>query len=505
MRWVPPLLALVAAVVAVTQYPNPALGLRIIIGLAGTALVWCAAAVLTHPLGWKVQRVAVVVALLVAVAMIYLVRIDGTTAELWPETRWRWSPTPDEIAATARDRKAAPVEAIAPVAPGDWPQFRGTAQESRLVGATVRTNWDKQPPKELWRKPIGPAWGSCIAVGDLLFTQEQRGPNEATICLKAESGDEVWADETPARFDEAISGVGPRGTPTYADGFVYAFGATGSLAKLDARTGKVAWKINAPAVAGSLPPNPFWGYASSPFIANGLVVVFLSGGPGKGTAAFKVADGSLAWVAGDGRHGYCAAHRTTLCGVDQLLMASDIGLEAHDPTTGRVLWSHLWPTRGNRSTQPILLGNDELLLPTGYGVGTQRLKVTKSGDRFGVSVVWESRKFKPYYNDAVFHNGLVFGFDDKAFVCLDPETGQHRWNAGAIFGFGQVLLLANSGMLVVQAESGKVALVEANGDDFVPVATLPAMARKSWNHPVIANGKLFVRNGSELVCFDVAK
>lgn len=506
VRWLVPMLALTAAGVAIALYSGPNLGLRIILHLLLVTILWTGSAVLTHRLGWSTQRAAVILALILSIGLTAMIRIDGTSADLWPETSWRWNPTNEQLAAIERAKsvRTAKVEPVAALANDDWPQFRGVAQESRIVGMKLNTDWGKKPPQELWRRRIGPAWGSCTVVGERLFTQEQRGPREAVVCLNTATGEELWSHETVARFEEAISGVGPRGTPTYADGFVYAFGATGKLCKLDAVTGKLMWEIDAPAVAESKPPSQFWGYASSPYVANGLAIVFLSGGPGKGTAAFQIRDGSLAWVAGDGRHGYSTAHKTKIAGVEQLLMSSDIGLESHDPISGQRLWIHRWPIRANRSTQPILLGNDELLLTTGYSEGTQKLKIAKSESGWNVTVVWQTKTLRPYYNDAVFHNGWLFGFDDSRFVCVDPQTGKQKWNAGAVHGFGQVLLLADSGMLVVQSENGKVHLVEANGDEYVPVATLPAFTRKTWNHPVIARGKLFVRNGEEIACFDVS-
>ena len=391
------------------------------------------------------------------------------------------------------------------IAPADWPQFRGPSQDSRVVGATIRTDWAENPPKEMWRKRIGPGWGTFSVVGDYLFTQEQRGPNEAVICLKADSGEQVWAYESPARFEDGNAGAGPRATPTVNEGSVFAFGATGKLVRLNASTGEKVWEVDAPKVTETKPPPQFWGYASSPYVANGLVVVFINGGvTGKGTAAFKVSDGSLAWASGIGNHGYCTAHRATICGVDQILMPSDKGLEAYELATGSILWTHKWPTPANRSTQPILLGNDELLLSTGYSLGVRKLKITKSGSDWNVVTVWESNKLRPYFNDAVQHNGLVYGFDDSSFVCLDPVTGKHKWKEGSKYGFGQVALLADQNLLVVMSEkAGTVSIVNANGDEFEELATFKALEGKTWNHPVVNRGKLYVRNGIEMACFDL--
>jgi outer membrane protein assembly factor BamB len=508
MRWLPVILVLAVATIATVLYPNINLGLRVLFCVLLAVLMWLVAAILTKPAGWTVQRGAIVGALVIALLTTVAIRIDGTNVELVPELSLRWQPTSEQLAKAERGASGEKVEGsklTLVAAPDDWTQFRGAKQDSRLTGVTIRTDWEKNPPKELWKRRIGPGWGSMTLVGDYLFTQEQREGNEAVVCLKADTGKEVWAYETPGRFAEAISGVGPRGTPTFHDGSLYTFGGMGTLTKLNAHDGQKIWEVETPAATDTKPPTPFWGYASSPVVIGDVVVVFINGGNGKGTAAFRTKDGGVAWTAGIGTHGYSTAHVATLCGVEQLLMASDKALESYDPKSGTVLWTHVWSTSGNRATQPILLGNDELLLTTGYSKGTQRLKITKSADAWNVSVLWESTKLKPYYNDSVLHNGLIYGFDDKAFVCFDPKTGKHRWNEGNVYGMGQVLLLADQNLLLVQAENGNVVLVETNGDEHMPVAKFKALTGKTWNHPVIHRGKLYVRNGEEIGCFDVSK
>lgn len=506
MRWMPVLILIMIAGLGFALYPGMNLGLRPLLCILGTVLVWNLTAILTSLLSWAVQRAAILSAMSICLVLTGAVRIDGTDTDLVPELSWRWTKTNEQKAFESIERSTGPVEPAAlAVKPGDWPQFRGLNQDSRLEGTSIRTDWSAQPPKELWRVLVGPGWGAVTVVGDFVFTHEQRLENEAVVCRSVSDGKEVWNWLTKARFAEAISGVGPRATPTFHQGSIYAFGATGKLCRLDARTGKELWVVDTPQVTGTTPPPAFWGYASSPLVTHGFVVVFINGASGKGTAAFRTEDGSLAWTAGDGSHGYCMAHRAILAGTEQLLMPSNFGLESIDPATGKLLWQYSWSTSANRSTQPILLGNDELLLPTGYSVGTRSLKV--SG---GTSTGWTvtpgepSRQLRPYYNDAVLHDGVVFGFNDSAFVCFDPKTGRNKWSAGSRYGFGQVLLLADQKMLLIQSESGNVSLVEANPREYVELARFKALTGKTWNHPVIAHGKLFVRNGQEMACFDVA-
>lgn len=237
-----------------------------------------------------------------------------------------------------------------------------------------------------------------------------------------------------------------------------------------------------------------------------MVVVFANAPGGKGTAAYRADTGEPAWTAGDGTFGYSSAHLAKLGGVEQILMISDVGIESYQPADGKLLWVHDWKQRGvNRVTQPAILSDTDVLIGTGVGQdqGTQRVRVTRSGDGWKTELVWSTRNMKPYFNDGVVHNGFLYGFDDKSFTCIDLKDGSRKWKTGTQYGHGQVLLLADQGLLVVQAVDGKVVLVEANPDEHVELAKFPALEGKTWNHPVVAHGKLFVRNGTEAAVYEL--
>ena len=114
--------------------------------------------------------------------------------------------------------------------------------------------------------------------------------------------------------------------------------------------------------------------------------------------------------------------------------------------------------------------------------------------------MWGTRAMRPYFNDGVVHKGHLFGFDGSRFCCINLEDGREVWKEGS-YGAGQVLLLADQGVLVVQADDGRVVLVEADPSGHAELGKLPAIKEKTWNHPVVAHGLLFVRNGHEAACY----
>jgi outer membrane protein assembly factor BamB len=432
---------------------------------------------------------------------------------LLPSFHWRWQLSAEDRFEQERAQRNNLTRAMASVPPaaiqvqpGDWPEFRGQERDSRVTGITIDTDWSAHPPKELWKRRVGPGWGSFAIVGDRLFTQEQRGGDEAVVCYSASTGDEIWEYRHPARFSEAMGGVGPRATPTIHDGFVYAQGATGKLVCLDAATGKQRWIADVTEnPGGKVPP---WGYSASPLVIDNVVVVY-AGADGKGTTAFRRDNGELAWAAGNATHCYSSPHRVTLGGVEQVLMVSDRGIESFRPADGTLLWEYAWPlAKGmNRVTQPALVSDTDLVMTTGVGSdqGIHRVRVTKQGETWNVTPVWTSRALKPYYNDGVVYRGHLYGFDGPRLCCLDLATGKLAWKDEGTYGHGQVLLLADSGVLLVQAVDGKLALVEASPKDGPnELAKIDALKGKTWNHPAVAHGKLFVRNAEQAACFQLA-
>jgi outer membrane protein assembly factor BamB len=235
------------------------------------------------------------------------------------------------------------------------------------------------------------------------------------------------------------------------------------------------------------------------------VTVFAGGPDGKSVLGYDAAAGEPAWSAGEGQFSYCSLHPARLHGVEQLLLATDRGLTAFQPATGSVLWRHSWPLDKGmaRVVQPTLVGDTDILLGTSFGLGTQRVHVRREGDVWTTQEVWRTRALKPYYNDLVVHQGHVYGFDVNFLTCVSLKDGKPKWKERG-YGNGQVLLLADQGLLLVLSERGAVALVEANPTSRKELGRFQALDDKTWNHPVIAHGKLFVRNGKEAACYELA-
>jgi outer membrane protein assembly factor BamB len=466
---------------------------------------------LSQRFSWRTQRIGAVVLLLGTLGLWCALRGEGVNGVVTPEFSWRWSPTAEEeyveflanqltadVASVDDDEAAMP--AVTEDASGDWIGFRGRDRDGRLSGVRIETDWEASPPQQLWRRPIGPAWSSFTVIGDRVYTQEQRGDQEVVLCLDAESGQELWAHMDETRFWEAMAGAGPRATPSFDQGRIYATGANGNLNCLDATTGDLIWSRNI-GVDGERGV-PEWGFASSPLIVDETVMVYAGGGDGKGILAYNKLDGELLWRAGDGTHSYSSPQLVTIAGTPQVLMQTERGVFSINPESGELLWSHEWLVEGmNRSVQPNVAG-DLVFLGTGFGLGTRAVSISRQGEAWDTMEQWTSRALKPYYNDFVIHDGYLYGFDGNIFACADVENGQRQWKRGR-YGNGQVLLIADQGLLLVLSEKGEVVILKASPEQLEELARLPAVTGKTWNHPVIAHGKLFVRNAEEAACFSL--
>lgn len=466
--------------------------------------------VLSRFLYWPARRAGLVIALLVGWGYLTLVRVDGVTGMLSSEMRFRWQPTPEQQflaqsriapSATPGSDEIASTETMT-VAPADWPSFRGPDRDSRLPGVKIPTDWNERPPRAVWRHRVGPGWSSFAVIGNRVYTQEQRGDEEAVICYDALTGKERWIHQNPARFTETISGPGPRGTPTFDRSRIYALGAAGALNCLDAVSGREIWKRNIVADSGATVPT--WGFSASPLVVDGIVTVFAGGPKGKAVVAYRADTGELAWSAGEGKLSYCSLQLAEFDGIKQFLVTSDAGATGFEPQTGEVLWHHDWPVEGlARCTQPAVVDGSDVLIGTGFGFGLRRVQIRREGDKWTAKEAWTSRAIKPYFNDLVIHNDHAYGFDSNIFMCVDlTQKGQGKWKARG-YGNGQVLLLPDQNLLLILSETGEVALVEATADGHKEHCRFQAIEGKTWNHPVLSHGRLFVRNGEEAACYEL--
>jgi outer membrane protein assembly factor BamB len=297
-----------------------------------------------------------------------------------------------------------------------------------------------------------------------------------------------------------MGGDGPRATPTWHEGRIYALGATGELRSLDAKTGKAAWSRNILKDNGA--QNLEWGMSGSPLIVDDKVIVLPGGTSGKSVAAYNRNTGQPVWQALNDKQAYVSPMLAELAGKRHVVVVTSsrvVGLEARD---GSIVWEYPWNTSmGINCSQPIVVSDNRLFISSGYGKGAALIELTRSGDNLSARTVWENTAMKNKFNSSVLHEGHIYGLDEGILTCVDVATGARKWKGGR-YGYGQLLLA--SGHLIVLSDTGELALVKATPDQHTEVAKFSALEGKTWNYPALAGGRLLVRNATHMACYNIS-
>jgi outer membrane protein assembly factor BamB len=468
--------------------------------LAGTLTgVWW---LLLSPFRWRTRLIGAAVAVLALVGLANVIVIEGGTdgAVTAVRTRWRWDPPRDaQLAPLAPVEK--PAVTLTATSPDDYPGFLGADRRGTITNVRLARDWEKQPPRQVWRQPIGAGWSAFAVVGPYAVTQEQRGPDELVTCYETATGKLLWSHADKVRFSETLGGDGPRATPTLIDGRVYALGATGILNCLEGADGKVVWRRDT--LVENNQENLEWAKSCSPLVTDGVVIVTLGKKAmtgGLSIIAYDQATGEPKWHAIDDKCGYGSPVLATLAGRKQVVQIFQNCAAGIDPKDGKVLWKYDWPGDMAKCPDAMPLDGDRVWLPSGYGFGNVMLQVKAKGDLQAVEEIWKGRGLSTRFTNPVAKDGYGYGLDEGVLACIDLATGERKWKNGR-YKHGQVLLVG--GVLLVQTEDGPVALAEASPAGFKELTRFDALNGKTWNTPVVAGKYLLVRNSEEAACYEL--
>ncbi len=420
-----------------------------------------------------------------------LFQMRGFTGDLAPHVTWRWS----SVASMSG------VGQFSDEPNRDYPQFLGPDRNATLTGIELESNWIENPPRLIWRIPVGEAWSAFAVVGRAALTQEQQGKDETVVCYDLLTGKEKWRHRARARYETAIAGIGPRATPTVSGNRVYAFGATGILTCLDLETGREIWSRDTVTETGARVKE--WGMSGSPLVVGDNVIVSPGGQNEQSLMAYHRETGVVIWGGGRARAGHSSPSLVAIAGMDQVLIFNKGQVAGHDPISGALLWEYPW-TSGmvQHVAQPIPLSEDRVFVSTGYGIGCELIQIAKGdGGEFTATRMWKSPRLKAKFANVVHKDGYIYGLDDGVLVCLDLSDGQRKWKRGR-YGHGQLILVDDH--LLIQSESGDIALVDASPVEHRERARFPALGSRTWNSPTLAAPYLLVRNDREAACYELA-
>jgi outer membrane protein assembly factor BamB len=382
-----------------------------------------------------------------------------------------------------------------------WTNFRGPKRDGNYEATPVLTSWPANGLSQLWKQPVGLGYASFSIADGRAYTIEQRRAQEVVVAYDVATGRELWTQAWNAAYNDE-TGDGPRATPTWDQGRLYALGATGELRCLDANSGAIIWGKNI--LADNQAHNLPWAMAASPLIVDDKVIVLPGGGNNKSVVAYNKMTGAPVWkVLGD-TQAYVSPMLVELADRRQIVVVSASRVFGLVPETGALLWSYPWNTdNGINVSQPIMVDKNRFFISSGYGKGAALIEVKGSGQSFTANMYWENINMKNKFNSSVFHNGYIYGLDEGILTCLDVNTGERKWKGGR-YGYGQVLL-ASGHLIVTNGDTGELALVKASPDQYVEVAHFSALQGQTWNYPAIADGRLLVRNANEMAAYDISR
>ncbi|MEY2600147.1 MAG: hypothetical protein RLZZ142_2406 [Verrucomicrobiota bacterium] len=379
----------------------------------------------------------------------------------------------------------------------EWAAYRGPSQN----GISSETAW-KVPAsaaREVWKAQVGIGTSSMTVSGGRLFTMGHLEGKDVVQCVEAETGREVWRYALAVSLDPNLFEGGPRSTPTVAGGVVYTLSHEGHLLCLKAADGKLLWQKHLVKDFGGKKPE--WGYSGSPTVSGDAVYVDC-GGEGASTLALNRHTGEVIWKSGSHGAGYATPLIVGAGAQRSLVLFKADALVGCDLQTGRELWRFPWKTSYDiNAATPLVVGEGRFLITSGYNTGAAVVAVDSGEAR----QVWRANVLRAHINSPVWVNGAVFGIDGNTgggnLVCVDPATGQKRWEERSVKGGA---LISAAGKLIVVSEKGDLVIAEANPEGFRPLHRQLVLTRRTWAQPTLSEGLLYLRdNQGQLVCLDL--
>jgi len=377
-----------------------------------------------------------------------------------------------------------------------WPQWRGPNRDGISKETGLLKQWPAEGPPLVWKATGAGAGYSSFSVADgKLYTMGLRGNREFVIAFDVATGKEVWATAHGSAFHND-RGNGPRGTPTIDGDRVYALGGNGDLSVLDARTGKIVWTKNVLKEFGG--SNITWGISESPLVIGNKLLVN-PGGPGASIVALNKADGSVIWKSQSDRAGYSSAIPVEVNGGTQVVFFTSeraVGLDLKD---GRLLWEYARPANNVANVATPIVRANRVFISSDYGTGGGVVEIKPDNK---AQELWFSKDMRNHHSSSVLIGDYLYGFSSAILTAIKFDTGEIAWRDRSV---GKGSLVYADGNLYCLSENGVVGLVEATPTGYkekgrfrIPQDQLP-----TWTHPVVAGGRLYLRDQDTIYAFDI--
>ena len=389
----------------------------------------------------------------------------------------------------------------------DWPRWRGASFDDQSKDTGLLKKWPAEGPKKVWLfEDAGLGYSGFAVVGDTLYTMGARDATEFVIAVDVKTGKEKWSAEAGPLLTNNW-GNGPRSTPTVDGDKVYAMSGKGHLSCLNAADGKLLWKVAMVEDLGGKIPG--WGYTESVLVDGNLVICTPGGSQGT-LAAFDKTTGKKVWQSGEWTDPaqYSSIIPATHNGARQLIQLTMQNVGAVNAADGKVLWKS--PFSGKTAVIPSPIFNDgQVFVAAGYGVGCKKVGIGPNNE---LTDGYSNTDMVNHHGGVLLYQDNLYGFcDGKGWTCMDFKTGAVKWQEKNALKKGAIHF-ADGCLYLLEEDSGNVVLADASPNGWkefsrfklTPQTTQRSKSGKIWTHPVVSNGKLYLRDQELLFCFDVS-
>jgi outer membrane protein assembly factor BamB len=389
---------------------------------------------------------------------------------------------------------------VAALDAADWPQWQGPDRTRISKETGLLKEWPAGGPRLVWTaNGLGSGFGSMAVAGDRVFLQGMRGKNSVVIALNRSDGKEAWSKAlgAPQTNDR---GPGPRGTPTVDEDRLYVLTENGDLAcvKTD---GTMVWQRNILKDFGGSQIR--WLISESPLV-DGPHVVVTPGGPGAGMVKLDKMTGKTVWTSKDlsDTAGYSSIIAADVQGVRTYMTftaSAGVGVRASD---GKVMFRYTEAANRTANIATPIYADNKVFFTSAYGTGGGLLNLTVQNAEVAATEAYFTREMRNHHGGVVLVDGYLYGYSDLILTCLEFATGKMMWRDRSV-GKGSVTYA--DGHLYLQSENSKVGLAEATPSGYREKGRfdIPDKGYPSWAHPVVSDGRLYVRNQDTLLVYDI--
>lgn len=407
----------------------------------------------------------------------------------------------------------------------DWPQWRGPHRDGHAEDQALLQQWPNGGPGMAWEfDDAGGGYSSVAVAGGKLYTLGSDDSGCSLICVDVATGKRQWGERFSrgGNDDDYMHGWGggPRSTPSVDGEQVFVLSDVGVLAAFSVEGGKPQWTRDlVQDFGGSIPK---WGYSESPLVDGERVLV--SPGGSNCVVGLDRSNGKKIWGSQgmDDEAHYVSIVKSQVGGTEFYVTAFANGLVGIDAKSGDVLFRE--PASANPvATIPTAIVHENMVYHTSdYGSGNQLLQLTAKDDGgLATELIYANsvKSMMNHHGGVVLHDGVIYGCSKTGrgvWMAQDFASGEVLWSEPAKPNASGSIAFADGRLYCYNDKEGSLDLVLPNRKGWKTVGKLiiPKQFEGKrgtnnkgaiWAHPVISDGKLFIRDQNFVFAYDIAR